>query len=71
MTKELQTGDRVSWKTPQGRTQGRVVERKTKDFQLAEQQWRASEDEPKYVVESEKTGARAAHAAAALRRLKG
>ncbi|GAA2073107.1 DUF2945 domain-containing protein [Aeromicrobium halocynthiae] len=70
MSDDLKAGDRVSWETSQGRTQGTVVEKKTKDFQLAKQQWRASEDEPKYVVESEKTGARAAHEPSALRKLK-
>lgn len=66
----MKVGDRVSWDTSQGRTQGTIVEKKTKDFQLAKQQWRASEDEPMYVVESEKTGARAAHEPSALRKLK-
>lgn len=70
MSDDLKAGDRVSWETSQGRTQGTVVEKKTKDFQLAKQQWRASDDEPKYVVESEKTGARAAHEPSALRKLK-
>ena len=66
----MKVGDRVSWDTSQGRTQGTIVEKKTKDFQLAKQKFTASEDEPKYVVESEKTGARAAHAPSALRVLK-
>ncbi|MCR4513165.1 MULTISPECIES: DUF2945 domain-containing protein [unclassified Aeromicrobium] len=66
----IQVGDRVSWDSPQGRTQGKVVERKTKDFQLDGRQWRASEDEPKLVVESEKTGAKAAHEPSALNKLK-
>ena len=67
----MKVGDRVSWDTPQGRTQGKIVEKKTQDFQLAKQKFTASEDEPKYVVESEKTGAHAAHAESALRQLKG
>ena len=67
----MKVGDKVSWDTPQGRTRGTIVERKTKDFQLDGRQWRASTDEPKFVVESEKTGARAAHEASALRALKG
>ena len=71
MADDLQVGDRVSWATSQGRTQGRVVERKTKDFQLAKQKWKASESEPKLVVESERTGARAAHEPSALRKLTG
>ena len=66
----MKIGDRVSWDTPQGRTHGRIVDQKTQDFQLDGRQWRASEDEPKFVVESEKTGAKAAHEASALRVLK-
>ena len=31
MTKDLSTGDRVSWNTPQGRTHGTVEEKRTKD----------------------------------------
>lgn len=62
-------GDRVSWGTSQGRTQGKVVERKTKDFQHDGQQFTASSDEPAYIVESEKTGATAAHKEDALRAL--
>ncbi|QZY28327.1 DUF2945 domain-containing protein [Nocardioides coralli] len=57
----LQKGDRVAWNTPQGETTGTIVERRTSDFQFEGQQFRASEDEPAYIVESEKTGARAAH----------
>ena len=69
MAESLKVGDRVSWGTPQGRTQGKVVERKTADFQLAGQRFTASQDEPVFVVESEKTGAHAAHKGGALRRL--
>lgn len=70
MTDSLSVGDRVSWGTPQGRTQGEVVERKTKDFTFADQKFTASEDEPMFMVESEKTGAKAAHTGSALRKLK-
>jgi hypothetical protein len=69
MSSSISVGDRVSWNTPQGRTQGKVVERKTKDFQLAGQHFTASDDEPKFVVESEKSGSRAAHAGSALHML--
>jgi hypothetical protein len=66
----VQVGDRVSWNTPHGRTTGEVVERKAKDFQLAGHHFTASEDEPMFVVSSEKTGACAAHRPSALRVLK-
>ena len=67
---EFSTGDRVSWNTSQGRTRGHVVERKTRDFEFAGQHFTASSDEPAFIVESEKTGAKAAHKASALRKLK-
>jgi hypothetical protein len=59
--------DRVSWATSQGRTTGRVVERRTSDFTFDGQRFTAGPDDPAFIVESEKTGARAAHRAAALR----
>lgn len=67
---DFSTGDRVSWATSQGRTQGTVVEKKTSDFDFADQTFRASTDDPAFIVESEKTGAQAAHKATALRKLK-
>lgn len=67
MASELSEGDRVSWNTPQGRTRGVVVEIRRRDFEFAGQHFTASQDEPAYLVESEKTGARAAHRRSALR----
>jgi len=66
---EVQVGDRVSWGTPQGRTRGTVVERRTSDFTFEGQHFTASSDDPRLIVESEKTGARAAHRPSALRPL--
>lgn len=71
MAKELSKGDRVSWNTSQGRTQGTVEEKKTKDFRFAGQDFTASEDAPAYIVTSEKSGESAAHKGSALRRLGG
>lgn len=62
----IRIGTEVSWGTSQGETHGKVVEKKTKDFTLDGQKFKASDDEPKFVVESAKTGARAAHAESAL-----
>ena len=69
MSAELGVGDRVSWNTPQGRTRGRVIERKTRDFTHDDQKFTATSDEPAYIVESEHTGATAAHQRSALRAL--
>jgi Hypervirulence associated proteins TUDOR domain len=69
MTADFSDGDRVSWNTSQGRTQGKIIEKKTKDFQFDGQKFTASTDEPAYLIESEKTGAKAAHKGSALRKL--
>ena len=62
----MRTGDGVSWNTSQGKTHGTIVERRTKDFQLDGQRFTASENEPMFIVESAKTGAKAAHRESAL-----
>ena len=69
MAQGLRKGDRVSWNTSQGRTQGRIVERRTSDFEFAGQHFTASSDQPAFIVESEKSGDRAAHKGSALRKL--
>jgi Hypervirulence associated proteins TUDOR domain len=66
-------GDRVAWDTPQGKTTGRVVEKLTGDQRVRNPGQKgtkvaASEDDPRYVVESDKTGKRAAHRPEALKR---
>ncbi|MDT3331099.1 MULTISPECIES: DUF2945 domain-containing protein [Microbacterium] len=66
---DLKKGDRVSWNTSQGRTQGKITERKTRDFTFDGQDFTASTDEPAFIVESEKTGAKAAHKGSALNKL--
>lgn len=63
---EYSKGDHVTWNTSQGRTEGEVVEIRTSDFTFEGQQFRASEEDPRYIVESSRTGARAAHTGAAL-----
>ena len=60
-------GDRVSWNTSQGTTHGKVLERRTADFSFEGQRFTASEAEPAFIVESAKTGSRAAHRGSALR----
>lgn len=59
-------GDEVSWNTSQGKTHGTVQEKRVEDFQFDGQQFRASDDEPYYIVESAKSGAKAAHKESAL-----
>ncbi len=67
----LTIGDHVSWNTSQGRTHGVVKEKRTKDFQFDKQKFTASDDEPMWIVESDKSGAEAAHKESALTKTKG
>jgi hypothetical protein len=69
MSNQLKVGDRVSWSTSQGRTRGTVEERRTKDFEFDGQKFTASDDEPAFIVKSEKSGKGAAHKGSALRKL--
>lgn len=62
----LSKGDKVSWKTPQGTTTGTTVEKKIKPFQHDKQQFNASEDDPYWIVKSEKSGSTAAHKESSL-----
>jgi hypothetical protein len=68
MRKEPKAGDKVRWNTSQGPTHGRVKRRLTEDTKVGGQQIRASKDDPRYLVVSDKTGAEAAHTADALER---
>ena len=62
----IRVGTHVTWNTSQGETHGRVVERREADFTFDGQQFRASADDPVFIVESDKTGARAAHKESSL-----
>lgn len=68
MSSTFKQGDKVSWNTSQGRTHGKVVKKLTSDCSVEGHKVSASSDEPQYLVESDKTGARAAHKPDALRK---
>ena len=62
----ISKGDKVSWNTSQGKTHGTAVEKRVKEFTFADQTFKASADEPYWIVESAKTGAQAAHKESSL-----
>ena len=64
--KEFKQGDTVEWNTPQSKTRGRVKKKLTSPTQVGGQNINASEDDPRYLVESEKSGKEAAHKPDAL-----
>lgn len=63
----LSKGDSVSWNTSQGTTHGKAVERRTTPFTHDGQKFNASCDDPYWIVESDKSGAKAAHKESSLK----
>lgn len=61
MAQEFKQGDKVEWNTPQGKTRGMVKKKLTSSTEVGGQNINASEDDPRYLVESEKSGKEAAH----------
>ncbi|TCL79275.1 MULTISPECIES: DUF2945 domain-containing protein [unclassified Curtobacterium] len=64
----LTKGDEVHWNTSQGRTTGKLVRKRTSDFELDGQTFKPTDDDPYWIVESEKSGKQAAHKESALTR---
>jgi hypothetical protein len=68
MASKLKSGDRVSWKTSQGETRGKIIKKLTTPTEIKGHTAKASKDDPEYLVESDKTHERAAHKPDALKR---
>jgi hypothetical protein len=68
VAQEFRQGDTVEWNTPQGKTRG-TVKKLTSDTEVGGQRITASEDDPRYLVESEKSGKEAAHKPDALNKV--
>ncbi|SIP91713.1 Protein of unknown function [Rhizobium sp. RU33A] len=66
MTKTFHKGDKVEWKTSQGKTEGKVVKKQTSPTKIKDHPVKASKSDPQYIVESAKTGKRAVHKPDAL-----
>lgn len=66
MAQEFKQGDTVEWNTPRGKARGEVKRKLTSATEIGGQKVNASEDDPRYVVESEKSGNEAAHKPDAL-----
>jgi hypothetical protein len=68
MAQQFKAGDRVEWDTPQGPTTGKVIRKLTEPMEIKGHHVAASQENPQYLVESEKSGAQAAHKPEALRK---
>lgn len=65
MTKQLTSGDRVSWNSHGGTAKGKVVKKLTSSTQIKGHKVAAAKDSPEYLVETDE-GKQAAHKAEAL-----
>ena len=68
MAKELKSGDRVQWNTPQGKTTGTVKKKLTSAKKIKGHVAKASKENPEYLVKSEKSGKQAVHKPAELQK---
>lgn len=67
--KTFKAGDAVKWDHSQGTTKGKVVKKVTSPTNIKGHKVAASKDNPEYIVQSDKTGAKAAHKPAELRKV--
>jgi hypothetical protein len=67
MARQLKTGDRVAWRSSGGWSVGRVERKLTSPGKIKGHEVAASENNPEFLVRSEKSGKIAAHKPAALR----
>lgn len=65
---KLSTGDHVSWKSHGSTAEGTVEKKITEETEAAGRKVKASEEEPQYLVKSEKSGGEAVHKPEALKK---
>lgn len=63
---ELKKGDEVTWKSHGGEAVGKVVDKITTETEAGGRTVKASEDEPQFLVKSDKSGGEAVHKPEAL-----
>ena len=66
MAKSVKVGDKVGWDSSGCHSTGKVVKKLTSPTSIKGHKVAASKDEPQYLVESEKSGKKAAHKAESL-----
>lgn len=69
MNEQLKKGDHVEWNTSQGKTKGTVEKRLTEPTEIKEHHVAASQDNPEYLVKSDKTMKEAAHKPESLKKV--
>ena len=70
MTKEPKPGDKVAWESSGGHSVGKVVKKLTAPTKIKSHKVAASEDDPQFLVRSDKSGKEAAHKPESLKKAK-
>ena len=65
---EFKKGDEVTWKSHGGEAVGKVEKKITSETEAGGRTVKASQDEPQYLVESDKSGGEAVHKPGALKK---
>ena len=68
MADKLSKGDHVEWKTHGTTTEGEVEKEITSETEAAGRTVKASQDDPQYLVKSDKSGKEAVHKPGALKK---
>ncbi len=69
MTQRFRIGDHVSWNSEAGRVSGRIIRVHTRDVDYKGYTHHASEAEPQYEIQSDRTDHIAMHRGPALRKV--
>ena len=68
MAKEPKVGDTVAWDSAGGHSVGKVVKKQTTETKIKGHKVAASKEDPQLIVQSDKSGKKAAHKASSLKK---
>ena len=69
MTEDFKVGDHVEWNSEAGRVRGTIREKHTSEITFKGYTVHASNEEPQYLIKSDKTDHLAMHKGSALRKI--
>ena len=70
MATDFKRGDHVEWNSEAGRVRGTIQKKVTSEITFKGYKRHASEEEPQYIIRSDKTDHLAIHMGAALKKIK-
>jgi len=71
MARKFKIGDHVSWNSEAGHVSGKIIRVHTRDFDYKGYRHHASEEDPQYEIQSDKSDHIAAHKGSALKKSHG